>query len=61
MDKTVCMSGRLFRHLPRYLAFGFRWSGDAGGGRDQLVFEGDEGGRGRVIEIRVCGTGRKFK
>ena len=32
MHKTVGMGGRRFRHLPRYSAFGFRRSSDAGGG-----------------------------
>ena len=32
-----------------------------GGGGDQLVFEGAESGRGRVIRIRVCGAGRSCK
>ena len=32
-----------------------------GGGRDQLVLEGAEGDRGRVIRIRVCRTGRSCK
>ena len=31
------------------------------GGRDQLILEGAEGDRGRVIRIRVCGAGRSCK
>ena len=54
--------GRQFCHLPRHSAFGFTRSGDAGGGgRDQLVLEGAEGDRGRVIRIRVFGAGRSCK
>ena len=34
---------------------GLRRSGGAGGGRDELVLEGAESDRGRVIRIRVCG------
>ena len=58
VHKTVGMGVRRFRHLPKHSAFGLRRSGDAGGGRDQLVFEGAEGDRGRVIRIRVCGAGK---
>ena len=32
VHKTVGMRRRQFHHLPRHSAFGFRWSGDAGGG-----------------------------
>ena len=32
MHKTVGMGERRFRHLPRHSTFGFRRSGDAGGG-----------------------------
>ena len=59
--KPVGMGGHRFRHLPRHSAFGFRRSNDAGVGRDQLVLEGAEGDRGRVIRIRVCGAGRSCK
>ena len=31
------------------------------GGRDQLVLEGAEGDRGRVIRMRACGAGRSCK
>ena len=61
VHKTVGMDGRQFRHLSRYSMFGFRRSGDGGGGRDQLVLEGAEGDRGRVIQIRVCSAGRRYK
>ena len=43
MHKTVGMGGRRFRHLPRYSAFGFRRSRDAGGRRDELVLKDAEG------------------
>ena len=59
--KTVGMSGRRFRLLPRLSTLGFRRSGDAEGGRDQLVPEDAEDDRGRVIRIRVCGAGRSCK
>ena len=36
VHKTVGMSGRQFRHLPRHSAFGFRRSDDAGGGAISL-------------------------
>ena len=49
VHKIFSMGGRRFRHLPRHSAFGFRRSGDAGGGRNQLVLEGEEGDRGCVI------------
>ena len=58
---SAWMGGRRFRHLPRHSSFGFRWSSDAGEGRDQLVLEGAEGDRGRVIRTRVCGAGRSCK
>ena len=32
-----------------------------GEGRDQLVLEGAEDDRGRVIPVRVCGAGRSCK
>ena len=32
-----------------------------GGGRDQLVLEGAEDDRNRVVQIRVCGAGRSCK
>ena len=32
-----------------------------GGGHGQVVLEGAEGGRGRIIRIRVCGAGRSRK
>ena len=40
------------------------FSGEAvmlGWGRDQLVLEGTEGDRGRVIRTRVCGAGISCK
>ena len=37
VHKTIGKGGRRFRHMPRHEAFGFRRSGDAGGGRDKLV------------------------
>ena len=59
MHKTVGMNGRHFRYLPGHSAFGFRRSSYARGGRDQLVLEDAEGGRGRVSRIRVYGAGRE--
>ena len=39
-------------------AFGFRRSSYTVGGCNQLVLEGAEGDRGRVIRINVCGASR---
>ena len=36
MHKPIGMRGRRFRHSPRHSAFGFRRSGDAGGGAISL-------------------------
>ena len=50
-----------FTTCPDTSVFDFRRNDDAAGVRDQLVLEGAEGDRGRVIRIRVCGAGRICK